>query len=85
MKILTSTQRVVAWAGLVIAATTLSACGGDYYQVTDTSSGKSYYTRDVERDDGRVHFTDRASGAEVILGGAEIREVTRRQYRDAVR
>lgn len=85
MKTLMTSKRVVAWTSLVFVAPLLAACGGNYYQVTDTSSGKSYYTRDVGQEDGHVQFTDRASGDEVILNGVEIREITRQQYKNAVR
>lgn len=78
-------RHVPAWAALVIALPFLTACGGNYYQVTDTGSGKSYYTRDIDRDDGHIRFTDKASGDKVHLDSFEVREITRQQYRNAVR
>jgi len=73
------------WAVWVIALPLLAACGGSYYQVTDTSSGKSYYTRDIDRDDGRARFKDNASGDKVNLDSFEVRKITEQQYRNAVR
>lgn len=68
-----------------LMAVSLAGCGGNYYQITDTDSGKSYYTRDVDRDDGHVEFTDKATGDKVGLDKFEIREVTRQQYKNAAR
>lgn len=78
-------KRVAALAVVLMSAALLTACGGNYYQVTDTDSGKSYYTRDVDRDDGHVEFTDKTTGDKVGLDKFEIREVTRQQYKNAVR
>jgi hypothetical protein len=82
-------ERAARPSVLLVAATLLAAllagCGGSYYQITDTNSGKSYYTRDVDRDDGHVEFTDKATGDKVGLDKFEIREVTSQQYKNAVR
>ena len=67
-----------------LLATSLAACGG-YYQVTDRASGKSYYTKDVDRDDGHVRFKDRATGDDVTLDSSEVSEITEQQYKNAVR
>lgn len=85
MKTSVTSKRVAGWATLAVAVPLLAACGGNYYQVSDVDSGKSYYTRDVDRDDGHVEFTDKATGDKVSLDEAEIREVTRQQYKNAVR
>lgn len=77
-------KQLVAWAALASAVPLLAACGGKYYQVTATDSGKSYYTRDIDRKDGRVEFTDKASGDEVTLDSSEVREITPQQYRNAL-
>lgn len=42
----------------------------------DNASGKSYYTRDIDRDDGHVRFKERANGDDVTLDSAEAREIT---------
>jgi hypothetical protein len=78
-------KQIAGWATLALTVAVLAACGGDYYQVTDVGSGKTYYTRNVDRDDGHVEFTDKATGDEVSLEKFELREVTRQQYENAVR
>lgn len=84
MAILIKRQAYLAWSLLAAALPLLAACGG-YYQVTDTHSGKSYYTRDVDHDDGHVRFVDKASGDKVNLDSVEVRELTRQQYENAIR
>lgn len=71
--------------GGIVSVVVLAGCGGNYYQITDTQRGKSYYTRDIDRDDGTVRFRDEASGDDVRLSGSEVREITEQQYRNAVR
>jgi len=84
MKILMTGKRFPAWTTLVLAIPFLAACGGNYYQVTDVSSGKTYYTRDIDHEKGHLRFTDKASGDDVSLDGYEIREITGQQYKNAV-
>ena len=85
MKKSMTSRRFPAWTVWVIALPLLAACGGNYYQVTDTGSGKSYFTRDIDRDDGHARFTDKVSGDKVNLSGFEVKEITEQQYKNAVR
>jgi len=78
-------SRYLGAASFSVAVAALAACGGSYYEVTDVGSGKSYYTRDVDRDDGSLRFKDEASGDKVTLGSGQIRKLTREQYQGAVR
>ena len=71
--------------GFAVSVVVLAGCGGDYYQISDTERGKTYYTRDIDRDDGHIRFRDEASGDVVRLPGSEVREITEQQYRNAVR
>ena len=75
-------RKLLVRAALVAAALPLVACHS-YYEVTDAQTGKSYYTRDVDREDGRIRFKDEASGDRVNLGNSEVRKVTPEQYRSA--
>ena len=84
MKTLMTSKRLRTWAALA-AIPLLAACGGHYYQVTAAGSGKTYYTRDVDHDDGHVRFVDKASGAKVNLDSVEVRKVSREQYENATR
>ena len=84
MKTSMTSKRILAWPALAMAVSFLAACGGKYYEVTATDSGKSYYTRDIEHRKGHVEFTDKASGDEVSLDSSEVREITPQQYKNAV-
>ena len=84
METLMTRQRYLAWTILAATLPLLVACGS-YYQVTDTNSGKAYYTRDVDREDGHVRFVDKASGDKVNLDSVEVRKVSREQYENAIR
>ena len=84
MKTLMTGKRFLAWTTLISALPLLAACGGNYYQVTDVTSGKDYYTRDVDHDNGHLRFTDKASGDKVNLDSYEVREITGQQYKNAV-
>lgn len=44
-----------------------SACGGNYYQVTDVSSSKTYQPRGIDHENGPLQFTDKAGDDEVSL------------------
>lgn len=66
---------------------TLAACGGGkYYLVTDTSSGRVYYTRDVDtkRRTGAVDFKDAKSGAKVTLQSSQVEKITEAQYQQGL-
>jgi hypothetical protein len=60
----------------------LTACGTRYYQVTDTTSGRVYYTRDVDtkRRTGTIEFKDAKSGAKVTLQSSQVEKISKAQY-----
>jgi hypothetical protein len=60
----------------------LAACGGSYYRVKDTASGRVYYTRDVDtkRRTGAVDFKDAKSGAKVTLQSSEVEKISEADY-----
>lgn len=55
-------------------------CGG-YYQVTDPTSGRTYYTTKVKETEGRIEFKDANSGSTVRLQSSEIKEISSDEYR----
>ncbi|HUW82507.1 MAG TPA: hypothetical protein VMZ31_06865 [Phycisphaerae bacterium] len=56
-----------------------------YYKVTDTNSGKVYYTQAVtNKDSGAVAFTDAETKANVTLQSSEVREVSEDTFREGV-
>jgi hypothetical protein len=57
-----------------------------YYRVTDQTSRRVYYTKDVDRtESGAVRFYDARSGSEVTLQSSEIVKVSRDAYEDGIR
>jgi hypothetical protein len=68
---------------LVLALLALgAACGGRYYRITDTSSGRVYYTRDVDekRRTGAVDFKDSKTGAKVTLQSSQVEKIPEAEY-----
>jgi len=56
-----------------------------YYKVTDTNTGKVYYTQAVtQKDSGAVAFTDAETKANVTLQSSEVREVSEDTFREGV-
>jgi hypothetical protein len=66
------------------AITGVGAAGGcaRYYEVTDPTSGKAYYTRDVDhrRLAGYVKFKDAKSGSRVTLQSSQVRKISEAEY-----
>jgi hypothetical protein len=52
-----------------------------YYQIKDTTSGRTYYTEDFKRRHGTVIFTDTKSGAQITLPSSEIAEIKAEEYK----
>ena len=56
---------------------------GGYYQVTDTASGKVYYASKLRREArGVVEFRDGATGAWVSIADADVRPISKDEYRE---
>ena len=61
-----------------------SGCAS-YHQVTDPSTKKVYYTKHLRsRRRGAVIFTDAATGQKVTLQNSEVKQITHRQFDQAV-
>jgi hypothetical protein len=60
----------------------LILCGcASYYKVTDTASGRVYYTDKIQhKGSGSIYFKDEVSKVFVTLSGSEIMKLTRDQY-----
>ena len=72
----------------IIGVTTLSVffmvgCT-DYYKVTDPTTGATYYTTDSKSRDGSVQFTDEKTGSKVLIQNAEVKEISKSEYKQAV-
>ena len=69
-------------AALMLAV--VSACT-TYYKVTDPSSGKVFYTTDIDRQrSGAISFKDKKSNSEVVLQSSEVAEIGSDEYDKAV-
>ncbi|HEX5136926.1 MAG TPA: hypothetical protein VFY93_08145 [Planctomycetota bacterium] len=71
---------------LLAALLLVGGCAGRYYRVTDTSSGRVYYTRDVDtkRRSGAVDFKDGKSGAKVTLQSSQVEKISEAQYQQGL-
>lgn len=72
-------SRLSRFLVLFIALSFLFGCT-NYYRVTNPSTGKAYYTKDLDEDDGVLEFTDARTGEKVTLPGSEVREITREEF-----
>lgn len=71
-------------AAVAAAATLLAGCTS-YYRVTVPEGESVYYTTKIKHHDGGVTFTDARTQREVNLEGSEVEEITKQQYKAAVR
>jgi len=59
----------------------IMAQGCAHYKVTDTQSGKAYYTKDVDRlAGGGVKFEDEATDREVRLQSTQVQKISKSEY-----
>ena len=66
---------------LVLVALLLAGCGGNYYKVSDPSTGNEYYTQKVDkRGSGAVTIVDAATGDEVTLQNSQVSEVSKEEF-----
>ena len=77
----------LASAGSIIALACLTVgCGSHYYRVTDPASGKTYYTTDIDRQDGgAVRIKDERTRGRVTLPASEVTEISEDEYKAQVR
>lgn len=65
---------------LFIASSFLFGCT-NYYRITNPSTGKAYYTSELDKKgDGVLEFTDARTGEKVTLPGSEVREITKEEF-----
>jgi hypothetical protein len=71
---------------LIVCALVLLGAGCQrHYRVTDPQSGKTYYTKDVDRRaGGAATFKDAGSGDKVTLQSSEVKKISREEYERAV-
>jgi hypothetical protein len=67
---------------LTLLALSLLAATGCHYQVTDPTSGRIYYTKDIDRrSGGSVQFEDERTGTEVTLQNSEVARISEYEYK----
>ena len=66
-----------------VGLTAITAGCSHYYRVTDPSSGKAYYTTEVDNAGraGAVKFKDSKSGSMVTLQSSEVKEISDDEYK----
>ena len=70
---------------LVVLSVAAVGCGSSYYIVNDPFTGKTYYTKDVDRfNSGNVSFKDEKTGKTVSIQNSEVQEVTSTEYQKAL-
>ena len=66
------------------ALATIAACTS-YYEVTDPTTGRVYYTTDIEdRKGGAVTLIDDRNDVEVTVQNSEVREISKDTYKDGL-
>lgn len=66
---------------VVGAALVAGGCAATYYKVTDTSSGRVYYTDQVSAHvGGGLSLVDARTGDEVTLQNSEVKVITKQEY-----
>ena len=74
-------MKKVRMLALVCAAAMLSGCT-TYYEVTDPTTDKTYYTTELERNrDGSVELKDTNSGKMVTLQNSEVAKIDKDAYK----
>jgi hypothetical protein len=64
----------------------LAGCGGNYYRVNDPAGDRQYYTSDIEKTTaGAITFKDEKSGSVVTLQSSEIKEISKDEFKAAVK
>lgn len=77
-------KRFVTTGTAALMLAVVSACT-TYYKVTDPSSGKVFYTTDIDRQrSGAISFKDKKSNSEVVLQSSEVAEIGSDEYDKAV-
>jgi len=68
-------------AGLCFALLCTGGCASDYYKVTDPTTGREYYTTELQRNNsGAATLKDARTGNTVNLQNSEIAKVTKEEY-----
>ena len=79
------TTTIALWT-LCGMAGLLAGCGGNYYKVNDPAGERQYYTTDIDQTRaGAITFKDEKSGSKVTLQSSEIKEISKDEFKAAVK
>jgi hypothetical protein len=79
----TMRTRISIFILLILVFVFLAGC--EYYRVTDPSTGKIYYTKEVKkRGSGAVELKDEKTGNEVTLQNSEIQKIEKEAFNQGV-
>ena len=57
-----------------------------YYQVTDNTTGKIYYTKDIDRkDNGAIKFKDARTGSKVTLQSTSVLKIEKDEFKSGLK
>lgn len=66
---------------VVLLLGTLAGGCASYYEVTDPSTGRAYYTDRVRKErGGAVQLIDARTGNEVTIQNSEVKKITKQEY-----
>ncbi len=71
-------------AALALGGGLLVGCGSTHYRVTDSTTGKEYYTTKVRNRSGGVRFIETETARKVTLDDAEVEEISKQEFRRVV-
>jgi hypothetical protein len=78
--------RIIALPALLVFLWALAGCGGgNYYKITQTETGKTYYSKDVKmKGAGVVVFNAAGIGKNVKLEKASVQTISRQEFNDSL-
>jgi uncharacterized protein YdeI (BOF family) len=79
-------KKIMALGILCGMLTLVAGCGGNYYRVSDPAGDRQYYTTDIDKSrSGAISFKDAKSGSVVTLQSSEIKEISKDEFKSAVK
>ena len=73
-------RRLAILTAMILIMVTLGCAS--YYKVTDVGSGKTYFTKDIDRNrDGSILFEDEGSKSTVTLQSSEVLEISKDEFK----
>ena len=70
----------------VMMSLALGAVLGCHYKVTDPTTGKVYYTKDIDRKSGgAVQFEDEETDTKINLQNSEVARISKHEYKRGIR